>query len=240
MMTPVPVDGWLPPARSVLAVTDHPGLESTHLGGVLYAFRRRGARLSLLCLTRGEASPLNATHTARLELVRPGEVELAASVLGISSVTVAGFPDGVLDMQPRAELTTRIQHAIRRASANLVLVVAPEAAGSGAAAADAYAAAAAACEAARQAGVPVVARTVGVSSRSWAIDLGSAAHTARAIQKSAVAAHRSQSQDLPALIRRVDRAGSRELLRWLVRPRSASAADRALLDGSQPWPAAGR
>ena len=241
MMTAGPADGWLPPAGSVLAVTDQPGQESADLGGVLYAFRQAGARLSLLCLTRGEASPLNASQYARLESVRPWELQLAASVLGVASVTVAGFPDGALHRQPRAELTTRIRHAIRRSSADLVLVNAPEAGGSGAAAAAAYAAAAAACAAARQAGVPVVARTVAVSLRTWAIDLGSAAGTARAIQKSAVAAHRSQSQALPGLIRRLDVAGRHELLRWLVRPRQASPADRALLDGSQPWPApAGR
>jgi N-acetylglucosamine malate deacetylase 2 len=237
-MTAVPAEGWLPPAGSVLIVTDRPGQESTDLGGVLYAFRQAGARLSLLCLTRGEASPLNSTQSAQLESVRPWELQLAASVLGISSVTVASFPDGELHLRPREELSTRIRHAIRRSSADLVLVTAPEAGGSGAAAAAAYAAAAAACAAARQAGVPVVARTARGSPRTWAIDLGSAAHTARAIQRSAAAAHRSQSEALPGLIRRLDMAGPRELLRWLVRPRLASPADRALLDGSQPWPAA--
>jgi N-acetylglucosamine malate deacetylase 2 len=237
-MTAMPTDGWLPPASSVLIVTDRPGQESTDLGGVLYAFRQAGARLSLLCLTRGEASPLNSTQTARLESVRPWELQLAASVLGISSVTVASFPDGALHLQPRAELTTRVRHAIRRSGADLVLVAAPEAGGSGVAAAAGYAAAAAACTAARQAGVPVVSRTARGSPRTWAIDLGSAADTARAIQKSAAAAHRSQSQALPGLIRRLDRAGSRELLRWLVPPRLAGPAGRALLDGSQPWPAA--
>lgn len=86
--------------------------------------------------------------------------------------------------------------------------------------------------------MPVVARTADVSPRTWAIDLGSAADTARAIQKSAAAAHRSQSQALPGLIRRLDVAGRRELLRWLVRPRQVSPAGRALLDGSRRRPTA--
>ncbi|MGH3295033.1 MAG: hypothetical protein ACRDP7_24865, partial [Trebonia sp.] len=47
--------GLLPSAVRVLAVTARPGQESADLGGLLYAFRRTGASLSLLCLTRGKA-----------------------------------------------------------------------------------------------------------------------------------------------------------------------------------------
>ena len=103
-------------ADRVLAVTARPGQESADLGGLLYAFRRVGASMALLCLTRGEASPLNST-SARLEAVRPWELQLAASVLGICSVTVASFPDGGLDRHPRADLTERVWQAIRRYSA---------------------------------------------------------------------------------------------------------------------------
>jgi hypothetical protein len=50
------------------------------------------------------------------------------------------------------------------------------------------------------------------------IDLGGETATARAIQKSAAAAHESQSVALPRLTRRLDRLGGREHLRWLVPP----------------------
>jgi hypothetical protein len=53
--------GPLPLAQTVLAVTARPGQESADLGLLLYAFRRHGACLALLSLTRGEASPLNST-----------------------------------------------------------------------------------------------------------------------------------------------------------------------------------
>jgi len=66
------------PVGNVLVVTARPGQESADLGGVLYAFRRSGACLGLLCLTRGEASPLNSTWSGRLEAVRPWELQLAA------------------------------------------------------------------------------------------------------------------------------------------------------------------
>ena len=142
-----PVCGPLPRAGSVLAVTARPGQESVDLGGMLYAFRRTGAVLGLLCLTRGEASPLNST-CARLEAIRPWELQLAASVLGISWVAVASYPDSGLRRQPMAELTERVRRAIRQQGADLLLVIDPAAGDPD----DTAAAAVAACAAARQAG----------------------------------------------------------------------------------------
>ena len=78
----------LPGAENVLAVIARHGQESADLGAILHVFRRRGARLSLLCLTRGEASPLNST-CERLETIRPFELQVAAGLLGVSSVMVA-------------------------------------------------------------------------------------------------------------------------------------------------------
>lgn len=211
-----PADGPLPPAASVLAVTARPGQESADLGGLLYAFRRAGASLSLLCLTRGEASPLNSTLCTRLEAIRPWELQMAATVLGISSVTVANYPDSALHRHPIAELTSRIRRAIRQHSADLLLITAPEAGDP-----DDAAVATAATAAARQAGVAAAARPEPGGPGAWLIDLGADAATARAIQKSAAAEHASQSQALPPLIRRLDLLGGREPLRWLVSPRPA-------------------
>lgn len=66
-MPPAALDRQLPQAGTLLVVTARPGQESADLGGLLYAFRRSGASLALLCLTRGEASPLNSTWCRRLE-----------------------------------------------------------------------------------------------------------------------------------------------------------------------------
>jgi N-acetylglucosamine malate deacetylase 2 len=206
-----PADGPLPRAGNVLVVTARPGPESADLGGLLYAFRRAGASLGLLCLTRGEASPLNAT-CARLEAVRPWELQLAASVLGISWVAVASYPDGGLCGQPAAELAGRVRRAIRQQAADLLLV--PDPVGDP----DDTAVCAAACAAARQAGVPVAAGTWPDAHGAWMIDLGGDASTARAIQKAAAAAHESQSPALPQLTRRLDLLDGREYLRWLEPP----------------------
>jgi LmbE family N-acetylglucosaminyl deacetylase len=201
----------LPRAGSVLVVTARPGQESAELGGLLYAFRRSGASLALLCLTRGEASPLNST-CARLEAIRPWELQLAANVLGISSVTLADYADGGLRRQPTADLTERVGRAIRQHTADLVLVIDP------AGDPDDTAVAMAACAAAHRAGLPVVARPVAGGDGAWTIDLGSEAATARGIQKAAAAAHASQSAALPELTDRLDRLDAREQLRWLIGP----------------------
>ena len=207
-----------PSARvdTILVVTARPGQESADLGGALYALRRGGAWLGLLCLTRGEASPLNSTRGGRLEAVRPWELQLATSVLGISSVAVANFPDCRLHGYPGSELAERVRRAIRQHCADLLVVTDPEAGDP-----DDAAVATAACVAARQEGVPVIACT-GLGGRgAWVIELGAEAATARAIQKSAAAAHASQSDGLPELTHRIDLLDSREYLRWLESPHQA-------------------
>lgn len=115
----------LPSAVRVLAVTARPGQESADLGGPLYAFRRSGASLSLLCLTLGETAA-QSTGFTRIEAARPWEIQMAASILGIRQVSVASYRDGRLHRYRTSELTGRIQHAISKYSADLVLVVAPE------------------------------------------------------------------------------------------------------------------
>jgi LmbE family N-acetylglucosaminyl deacetylase len=202
----------LPSAVRVLAVTARPGQESADLGGLVYAFRRSGASLSLLCLTRGEAAGRNA-GTARLEAARPWEVQMAAAILGVRQVAVASYRDGRLHHYHMSDLTGRIRQAIDQYSADLVLVVAPETGDIGDAAV-----ARAVTAAALQAGVPAAARSKPGVPGTWILDLGADAEIARAIQKSAVAAHATQSEALPELISRLDRLGSDETLRWLVSP----------------------
>jgi LmbE family N-acetylglucosaminyl deacetylase len=192
-------------------VTARPGQESADLGGLLHAFRHAGARLALLCLTRGEASPLNST-CERLETIRPWELRVAAAVLGISSVMVSDFPDRGLGRRPVPSLTERVGRAISEHAPDLLLVADP--AGSP----DDALVGAAACRAAGQTGVPVVAHTVPGHPHSWSLDLGAQTAAARAVQRSAAAAHSSQSQAMTGVRRRLDSLGGREHLRWLIPP----------------------
>ena len=200
----------LPSARSVVAVIARPGQESADLGAVLYAFGRRGARVALLCLTRGEASSLNATCQP-LEAVRPWELQVAAGLLGISSVRVSDYPDGGLSLAPVPDLTERVRSVIREHAPDLLLVIDPVVTGD----ADDARVAKAACLAAGPAGLPVAARTAPGARGGWPFALGADAAVGRAIQLSAVAAHASQSEALPRLRRHLDMQMGPERLRWL-------------------------
>jgi LmbE family N-acetylglucosaminyl deacetylase len=206
------IPGLLPGAVRVLAVTASPGQESADLGGLLYAFRRSGASLSLLCLTRGKAAG-QGSGNARLEAARPWEVQMAAAILGVRQVAVADYRDGSLHHYRTSDLADRIQQAAVEYSADLVLVVAPETGDLGDAAV-----ARAAAAAALRAGVPLAGRTRPGVSGAWMLDLGADAELARAIQKSAVAAHATQAEALPELLSRLDRLDSVETLRWLLSP----------------------
>ncbi|HXT91748.1 MAG TPA: PIG-L family deacetylase [Trebonia sp.] len=202
----------LPGAARVLTVTARPGQESADLGGLLYAFRRAGASLSLLCMTHGVPDE-DSSGTTWVEAARPWEVQMAASILGIRQVTVADYRDGHLHHYRGSQLTERIQQAVSEYAADLVLVVAPETGDIGDSAV-----ARAATAAALLAGVPVAARTRQGVTGAWTLHLGPDAEVARAIQKSAAAAHTSQAEALPALIARLDQLGDAETLRWLVSP----------------------
>jgi N-acetylglucosamine malate deacetylase 2 len=216
----------LPRAGHVLAVTARPGQESADLGRLLYAFRRQGASVALLTLTRGEASPLNST-CERLEIIRPWELQVAAGLLGISSLMVADYADGKLNRYHAAELTERVRRAIRAHAADLLLVIDPDRADPDradpdGADRDGAAVARAVASAAEQAGVPALARMPRVARSGWHVDLGADAAAARAVQRSALAAHASQAEAQLRTQRRIDRQDDREQLRWLVPPRRLS------------------
>jgi hypothetical protein len=120
---------------------------------------------------------------------------------------------------PHEELADRVLRAIRQHSADLLLVISPELGTS-----DDVAVAAAVHTAARQAGLGVVESTAPEAPGAWLIDLGNGADAARTIQKTAAAAHQSQSQELPRVIRRLDLLDGREAVRWVV-----PAADAATM-----------
>ncbi len=208
---PVPSSrGRLPAASSLLAVVARPGQESVELGGLLHAYRCLGTRLALLCLTRGEASPFNSS-LERLETLRPWELQVAAGLLGVSSVAVADYPDGGLCGCPAEELTELVRREVRRQAPEVLLVVDPVAGSPD----DAAVAVAARC-AAQLDDLPVLARCLPESIGGWLADLGPRAAAARAVQRSAAAAHASQSEALPRVQRLLGLLDGRERLRWLA------------------------
>ena len=139
---------------------------------------------------------------------------ISAGLLGISSLTVADYPDGQLNRQPAAELTARVRRAIRQYATDLLLVIDPATADP-----DDAAVARAVCAAAEQTGVPALARMPRAARSGWHVHLGTDADSARAVQRAALAAHTSQARARPCAQHRIDRQDDREQLRWLVPPR---------------------
>lgn len=210
-------EATLPEASHVLAVIARPGQEASDLGAVLSAYHLRGARLSLLCLTQGEASEINST-CERLETVRPAELQAAAEMLGVESVTVADYPDGRLGYVPVSALTEHVVRAVRHDGADLVLVADPAASGDS----DTAAVARSACLAARQEGLAVLARTLPGPGLRWRAGLGTEAPAVRARQRLAIGAHSSQRVGPPgesdAHPSSPADSGDWEMVRWLVSP----------------------
>ena len=71
----------LPAWQSVLAAVAHPDDESFALGAVLTGFAAAGVQVSVLCLTRGEASTLHGV-AGDLVALRAHELAAAAEALG--------------------------------------------------------------------------------------------------------------------------------------------------------------
>ena len=92
----------------------------------------------------------------------------------------------------------------------------------------------AACSAAAQVGLPAVARTAPSTRSGWLIDLGAETTAARATQRSAAAAHSSQSEALPELQHHLDLLGGNEQLRWLIPPDPTAKRHHPVLALAEP------
>src|SRR5688572_5073494 len=112
--------------RSLLAVFAHPDDESLACGGLLARCAALGARVSLLCFTRGEWGQrprLRATlqDDGGLGKTRTLELEAAAQVLGISDTIVLDKGDGMLPWVDAGTLEADIRDAIVQRSPDVVV-----------------------------------------------------------------------------------------------------------------------
>ncbi len=221
---PLQPERSLPAARSVLAVCAHPDDESFGLGAALAALAGAGASVSVLSLTRGEASTLHAD--ADLASVRRDELAAAGRALGASHVLLLDHPDGGLDGVPLSVLAADVLDAARAARPDLLVAFDAEGVTGHA---DHRRATAAAVASARLLRVPVLAWGVAaeVATRlnaelgtafsgrpSRAYDLEVVVDRAR--QLDAIACHRSQSAGNTVLWRRLELQGDLEHFTWLA------------------------
>lgn len=103
--------------HTILAVFAHPDDESLACGGTLARLSDAGARVVLLCATRGEkglvTDPALVAHED-LPTVRTRELQQAAEVLGIAEVLLFQHPDGDLRWADVPQLHEEIVSAIAR------------------------------------------------------------------------------------------------------------------------------
>jgi N-acetylglucosamine malate deacetylase 2 len=222
----------LPPLRSVLVVVAHPDDESFGLGGVLERLTGGGARVRVLCFTRGEASTLG--DEVDLRIIRSTELACAAAELTVQEVVLFDYPDGGLCEVPPIELERVVDDHV--ADADAVVVFEP---GGVTAHADHQAATRAAEQVAVRRrllilewGVPhVVAAKLNVEFGTHFVGLdGDDLEVDRAAQWRAIACHRSQSHDNPVLQRRLQLQGSHDRVRLRI------AAERTGPAGPPPEP----
>jgi LmbE family N-acetylglucosaminyl deacetylase len=210
----------LPDAKCVLAVVARPGDEACYLGAVLDAFRRNGSQVSVLAISRGDASPYNDSM-ARLTAIRPFEFDAAASALRASHCMLADYPEAELRRLPVARLAERVIRMVREWNVDLLLTVDGRLGD--------RMAACVACHAGRELAIPVlgwtlphdvakvVRETTGLSVTGDAdLRIDFELRVCRDAQQCAMRAHGSQVRGDCTQRARLAVQGDREWLRWLV------------------------
>lgn len=229
---------WAPTAESVLprwasalAVVAHPDDESFGLGAVLDALVHSGCTVSVLCLTKGEASTVHGI-SGDLRALRALELRDAAAVLGLSSAELSDHPDGALERVGSGVLVREVRAAATSTAAEGLVVFDP----SGVTGHPDHATATqAALEAATALRLPVLAWTLPrnvAEQLNEELDTDFVGHEPSEIdltvpverdrQRTASLAHASQAVPTSVLWRRLELLGDVEHLRWLRPPEDGS------------------
>ncbi len=95
--------------KNVLVVFPHANDETVTCGGTIRRLADEGATITLVLLTGGELGNPTGTLDLSLRATRRGEVERAASILGVSRVIQEYFRDGRL-----SEQLTQVKSALSR------------------------------------------------------------------------------------------------------------------------------
>lgn len=114
----------------LMAVFAHPDDESLGLGGTLARYSAEGVITSLVTATAGDRGRFfdNEARPSDEEVgrVRGEELRRAASILGVSHVTLLDYPDGRLDEAEPGEVTARIAAELRRHRPQVVVTFGPD------------------------------------------------------------------------------------------------------------------
>lgn len=228
--------GTLPAWSAALAVVAHPDDESFGLGAVLDALARSGTAVSVLCLTRGEASTVGGV-TGDLGALRAVELKGAAAALGLHRAELLSYPDRALGTVPLADLAKEVADAAEWSGAQGLVVFDPSGVTGHR---DHTAATMAALEAGKALDLPVLGWTVPravAEQLNEEFDTGFVGHDPHEVdltvavnrdrQRMASLAHASQAVPTSVLWRRLELLGDVEYLRWLRRADRASTVSAA-------------
>ncbi len=109
--------------RTLLAVFAHPDDESIACGGLLTLCAEQGARVILLCATRGDhgGGTLDPDITSALRALRTTELAAAAAVLGIADVQFLDYRDAYLQATNWDLISADIEAVIVRERPDVVV-----------------------------------------------------------------------------------------------------------------------
>jgi LmbE family N-acetylglucosaminyl deacetylase len=114
----------------LMCVLAHPDDESLGTGGTLARYAAEGVQTYVLTATRGERGRFgDEGERPGPEVVgatREAELRAAAHALGVSDVTVLGYPDGALDSVGPSEVQDVIAAHLRRVQPHVVITFGPE------------------------------------------------------------------------------------------------------------------
>jgi LmbE family N-acetylglucosaminyl deacetylase len=218
----VPAHTWPPDWRRVLVVVAHPDDESFALGALLDRLVHDGSEVSMLCLTRGEASTLGA-DAEDLAAVRAEELSAAGDVIGMASTTALTHPDGGLAAMDPAVLAADVERHVELTRPDGILVFDPASGVTGHP--DHATASLAAIAAAARWDLPVLGWALpqavadalnaeyGASFVGYPADDLLEVAVDRRRQRMAIACHASQAVPGSVLWRRLELLGDREYLR---------------------------
>ena len=115
--------------RTILAVFAHPDDESLACGGTLALLSDAGARVVLICASRGENGSISdpaLVPDGDLASVRTRELQEAAAILGIAKLMVLDHPDGDLRWAHVPQLHAEIVAAIEEYRPDAVITFAED------------------------------------------------------------------------------------------------------------------
>ena len=107
----------------LLCVTAHPDDECFAFGGALALAANRGAEVSILCFTEGQAGSYRgpAKTPAQLGQIRRSEFEASCKILNIHNAEMLTYNDGKLELETISTLASEIIQRIRHIRPHVVL-----------------------------------------------------------------------------------------------------------------------